>query len=219
MCIIVMTDKETNLLLEYEFIKTEINQKIELHNTLITFTITTVIGILAFALSQDRTLLYITPFFLIIPMSIRIRYYRSSMTKLSAYLIVFLEPKLASIKWETRNTITIQSSLNAKKHRGKNKRHNSSHLINILHNYECLILSIATYGFYLLDYLKDKSFSYLTIVGAMFPLIFIILELIITKDMNSLDAQKKDWIKKWESLRYIVEQSENSEYSILSTYL
>lgn len=44
-----------NLLIEYNNLRTEINQKIELHNTLLTFTITTVVAILTFAFIQEET--------------------------------------------------------------------------------------------------------------------------------------------------------------------
>ncbi len=47
-----------NLIKEYDNLRNEINQKIELHNSLLTFTITTTVAILTFALSQNRTILY-----------------------------------------------------------------------------------------------------------------------------------------------------------------
>ena len=82
-----------NLIKEYDILRSEISQQIDLHNTLLTFTITTTVAVLTFALSQSMTVLYLIPFCIIIPMSMRIAYYISSMTKLSAYKIVFLENK------------------------------------------------------------------------------------------------------------------------------
>ena len=78
-----------NNIKEYDNLRNEINQKIELHNTLLTFTITTTVAVLTFALSQNKTILYLIPFCILIPMSMRIAYYRSAMSKLSAYMIVF----------------------------------------------------------------------------------------------------------------------------------
>lgn len=95
-----------NKLIEYNLLRTEINQKIELHNTLLTFTLTTVVAILTFILAQDQPfnpLLFLLPFCILIPMSMRIAYYRSAMARLSAYMIVFLEPCMPGINWETRN--------------------------------------------------------------------------------------------------------------------
>ena len=79
------------ILKEYEMLRQEINQKIELHNTLLTFTITSTILVLTVAASEKMTSLYLFPFCVIIPMLLRIAYYRKTMAKLSAYMIVFLE--------------------------------------------------------------------------------------------------------------------------------
>ena len=215
-----MNNKESNLIVEYELIKNEINQKIELHNNLITFTITTTAVILSFALSQNLTLLYIMPFCIIIPMSIRIRYYRLAMAKLSAYLIVFLEPQLSEIKWETRNTIIIQNSLCFNRSRINNKRKKNKYsnykLLNTLNNYECLLLSVSTYTLYVLDYLKDKDCNLLTISSTLLPLIFVIFEYIITKDMNSLDIQKINWIKEWQALYNKIKINNMNDFIILN---
>ena len=78
-----------NLVKEYDNLRNEINQKIELHNTLLTFTITTTVAVLSLAVSQNSTILYLIPFCILIPMSMRIAYYRAAMSKLSAYMIVF----------------------------------------------------------------------------------------------------------------------------------
>lgn len=56
-----MNDQE-NIIREYEDLRNEVKQKIELHNSLITFMITTVIAVLAFALESKNTLLYLLPF-------------------------------------------------------------------------------------------------------------------------------------------------------------
>jgi hypothetical protein len=95
----------SNQLKEYDNLRNEINKKIELTNTLITFTIVTVDGELAFAMSSSNKmiLLYLIPFFIIIPLSMRIAYYRTSIAKISAYMIVFLEESDDELKWETRN--------------------------------------------------------------------------------------------------------------------
>lgn len=88
---------------EYEMLRSEIMQKIELYNSLITFTITTVLGILTLAITTQKRMLFLLTFCIIIPMSLRIAYYKTTIVKISAYMIVFLESKLSEFSWETRN--------------------------------------------------------------------------------------------------------------------
>lgn len=51
--------KDEYIMKEYEDIRGEIKQKIELHNSLITFMITTVVAVLAFALERNNSALYL----------------------------------------------------------------------------------------------------------------------------------------------------------------
>ena len=88
-----------NVIKEYEDIRGEIKQKIELHNSLIMFMITTVVAVLAFAVQGDNSILYLLPFGIIIPTSMRITYYRTAMAKLSAYIIVYIENKIKGLNW------------------------------------------------------------------------------------------------------------------------
>ena len=78
-----------NVIKEYEDIRGEIKQKIELHNSLIMFMITTVVAVLAFAVQGDNSILYLLPFGIIIPTSMRITYYRTAMAKLSVYYCIY----------------------------------------------------------------------------------------------------------------------------------
>ena len=52
---------------EYNTLRAEVLQKIELHNKLIMFAITTTVAILAFAFSQNNAYLFLLPFCVIIP--------------------------------------------------------------------------------------------------------------------------------------------------------
>lgn len=161
-----------------------------LRNTLITFTITTTIAVLTLALSQNITSLYLLPLCIIIPMSIRIVYYGIGIAKLSAYMIVFLENDLDGIKWETRNfsIINIDSKLSMKN-------------LVFLRNYQCLFLSLICYGLYVFDYIKDKEITLMTIFNLVWPLLFIILEMVITHYINSVDKERAEWIKKWKNIK------------------
>lgn len=150
-----------NNIKEYDNLRNEINQKIELHNTLLTFTITTTVAVLTFALSQNKTILYLIPFCILIPMSMRIAYYRSAMSKLSAYMIVFLEKNIDGVMWETRNVALINENLNNKK----------KNYYTALRYYECLILAIVCYIFYVIDFIKDKEICLIVVIKALLQML------------------------------------------------
>ena len=177
---------------EYDTLRNEINQKIELHNSLITFTITTTVAILTFALSQNNVFLYLTPFCIIIPMSMRIAYYRSALSKLSAYIIVFLEKNLEGMNWETRNAMLTKETL------GKKRKFK---IPTVLPYYECLILSAVCYICYLYEYTKNKDINIQTVCFLCFPSLLVIWEMIMAKRINSFDKEKQAWISIWKDLQ------------------
>lgn len=190
--------KETsNIYNEYNSIKTEIQNKIELHNNLITFTITTVVAVLAFAFSQSNPFLFLLPFCIIIPMSLRIAYYRLALSKLSAYLIVFIEPELNSCKWETRNYLIIDKNNRNNKDKIKSLRNSIT-----MNYYDCLILGIISYVLFLYHYLSDIEFGTLVIINIIWPLILIIYELMVTVRINSADKKKTYWIIRWSEQKH-----------------
>lgn len=91
-----------NMIKEYENLRNEILQKIQLTNTLLNFAVTTAVAILAFAveLETQNALLFLVPFCVLIPTSVRIKYYRNSMARISAYMNVFLEEKIEGFDWD-----------------------------------------------------------------------------------------------------------------------
>ena len=114
---------------EYEILHDEIQQKIALQNNLLIFMITATLTIITIAVESKNSLLYLFPFFIIIPIMNRIAYYRKAIAKISSYMIVFLEPKLDGISWETHN---IQFA----------RRYNVGRINKIkLDYYECIVLS------------------------------------------------------------------------------
>lgn len=195
-------DRYENIIYEYGFLREEINKKMELHNSLLTFTITTVVAILAIALSNDMSSLYLLSYCILIPMSMRIAYYRISMVKLSAYLIVFLEENIDGINWETRDV-----SLN--KDGGK---HWNLKFVT-MRNYECLLLSIACYALYVINYIEGKKFVFITAIKVIWPLCLVLWELVITKKIIFINHEKERWIKKWKQLKIyenkVAEENEN----------
>lgn len=190
-------DKD-NLIREYEELRNEINQKVELHNSLVTFMITTVVAILAFALESENSLLYILPFGIIIPISMRVTYYRTVMTKLSSYISVYLESDIEGLNWETRNTrLNHEEKLRSKKS-NKKKAHD---FFTISHYYEGMILSIMCYSLYFVDFIKDKSMSFNTTICLILPFLLVVWEYIITKRIKNFDKEKEEWKDKWQKLK------------------
>lgn len=183
-------DENGNILKEYEDIRGEIKQKIELHNSLITFMITTVVAVLAFALERNNPALYLLPFAIIIPISMRVTYYRTAMVKLSAYAIVYLEDKLDGINWETRNVQLINSNLNKLFDK-----------LTISHYYEGMILGIVCYLLYLINYLKWKTIDIQTIVLLIMPALLVLWEGLITKRIVTFNEEKNEWIKIWKDFK------------------
>lgn len=182
---------------EYEQVRNEINEKINLHNTLLTFTVTTSIAILSFALTQDNALFYLMPLGVLIPMSLRIAYYVSAMAKLSAYIIVFLEPDLEGIDWESRNILVIENRLKREQLR---KRDRIGSFTNP-HYYECFILTILSYAMYVVKIVTDTPTEDLIRVSFLWPVPFVLLELWIIWKINSFNKAKRSWIKDWRDLK------------------
>lgn len=178
---------QDNLIIEYQELRSEIQNKVELHNSLVTFMITTVIAVLAFALESDNILLYLLPFGIIIPISMRIVYYRSAMVKLSAYIIVFLESNLTGLKWETRNRQFVMKN-----------GFNFYDKVTTSHYYEGIILSIICYTLYIWSLLENKKIN-IFYIGL--PLLLLIWEAVITNRIKSFDKDKEKLIKGWSELK------------------
>lgn len=85
------------LLLEYQSIREEILQKIELRNTLLACAYTATGVILSFAVGSGSSALALLPILLIIPCTMRIGYYRDATARLAAYQMVFIEPLLSGV--------------------------------------------------------------------------------------------------------------------------
>lgn len=182
--------KKDEVIKEYEILREEMLQKIELHNSLITFMITTVVALLTFSLTQDEPLLYLLPFCIIIPITMRVTYYRTMMIKLSAYIIVYLEKEVKGLKWETRNTLFANSE--------DKQLYND---LTISHYYEGFLLSIVSYSLYVYTLTNGKKLNCEVIVCAILPIILVIWEWIITKRISCFHKEKNKWIREWENFK------------------
>ncbi len=152
---------------EYYYLRAEINQKIQLHNQLIMFTITTTVAVLAFIFKstnhEQDLIAYLLPWFIIIPMSNRVAYYRNAMAKISAYMIVFLGKGENTFNWETRNQLLTK--LFEISNKGKRK-------IDLLSkDCECLMVGIACYFLYLYVFSRESShniYSLMAMIASTF---------------------------------------------------
>lgn len=172
---------------EYNTLRAEVLQKIELHNKLIMFAITTTVAILAFAFSQNNAYLFLLPFCVIIPVSLRVIDYRSAMVKISAYIAVFIEPKNKNYNWETRNH-KLNISIN----------NNITKALRSNINYDCLILSISCYILFVVRFLNMTSkINFDFWIAVISPILLVIIELILSIKGNKLYKTKQYWIDKW----------------------
>lgn len=185
-----------NLIREYESLRNEINQKIDLVNTLTTFTLTTAVAILTFALAKDNALLFLLPFCIIIPMYERISYYRSAMVKLSAYMIVFLETKIEEFNWETRNTYLMDII-----------GETDNTIVLRAGYYEGVVISLVCYVLYFCNQFKGKNLSIILILQLLIPFLLVVWMLFIVKHINDIDGEKQAWIKKWKKIDGSLQES------------
>lgn len=172
---------------EYENLHNEISHKIETTNSLSTFMITTVVTILTFAVTQDIPEIYILPLCIIIPISVRIAYYRETIAKISAYIITFFESDLKELNWETRNCEMMRA--------------NKIEIIKLCRFSEGFFLSIICFGLYLNSYIGKNSSVCLCEWQIVISFLFVLIEGMIVIKINSVDQERLKWCKKWEGIK------------------
>ena len=106
-------------------------------------------------------------------------------------MIVFLEKNIDGVMWETRNVALINGNLNNKK----------KNYYTALRYYECLILAIVCYIFYVIDFIKDKEICLIVVINILWPLSLVVWEVLVTKRINSVDKEKQYWIEQWNALK------------------
>ena len=168
----------------------EIEQKISLQNNLLIFMITTTVTIITLAIKSDSLLLYLFPFFIIIPITSRIAYYRMAMAKISAYMIVFLEPKLNGISWETRNVQFLRRYNSGKRNDRKIQ----------LDYYECPVLGVICYLLYLLNYEQLNINNLKDGIMIFGPALLVFMVIHMTYKINSLDRSREKMIDAWRKI-------------------
>jgi hypothetical protein len=180
-------NKQEIMIKEYEELRCEIEQKIGIQNSLIMFMITAVIAVLAFAVEGNNSILYLLPFGIIIPTSMRITYYRTAMARISAYIVVYIEKNIKGLNWETRI------------HKFVYKGHDTFRdNITISQYYEGMILSLMCYLLYFFDFIKGKTVCLSVIIYSVLPILFVIWEMIITRRIAGFTKERDFWINQWE---------------------
>ncbi len=104
---------------EYLMLREEITWRQKVIDTLGTFTYTVFISILGIALSTNNIEMFLLPFVVILPISLKVAYHKYAISKISVYLKMFLEDinDENSFKWEN-----FQSLYYKKNPRGMKER-------------------------------------------------------------------------------------------------
>ncbi len=184
-------DSQESKVEEYKMLREEIQNCVERDNSLATFMVTAVSTILTFAISANLQVpfLFLISFCIIIPFTGRISHYKTNVARISAYLIVFLEPEM-DVKYETRNSIV------------KSAKSKISKLLVAMRNYVGLLLGILSYAIYLVEYNNKIGFSnWWDWVFAILPIFFLILIFFMDKKIDNVPQEKAKWIENWKQLK------------------
>ena len=183
-------EEQESKLEEYKMLREEIQNCVERDNSLVTFMVTAVSTILTFAISANLQVpfLFLISFCIIIPFTGRISHYKTNVARISAYLIVFLEPEM-DIKYETRNSMV------------KSAKSKISKLLVAMRNYVGLLLGILSYAIYLVEYNnKIGFFNWWDWIFGILPVIFLILIFLMDKKIDNVQQEKAKWIENWKQL-------------------
>ncbi|WP_172135177.1 hypothetical protein [Adlercreutzia sp. ZJ473] len=90
------------LLAEYGSLREEALQKVQLHNTILMFAVTSNIAVFALAFTTKVPEMFLLPLVVVVPATWKAVYYKMGMIKLGTYVSVFIEPGDPDLGWETR---------------------------------------------------------------------------------------------------------------------
>lgn len=120
----------------------------------------------------------------------RIAYYKKAIARISAYMIVFLEPKLNGISWETRN---LQSNRKNNKEKGDKRKIKPDY-------YESSILSVVCYLLYLYEYKAYKLRNFEDLVKMAGPVFLIAIVIYLTYRINEFSKDREAMINSWKNI-------------------
>ena len=49
--------------------------------------------------------------------------------------------------------------------------------------------------------MKGRTFQFVTVFNALWPIVFLLIECIITYRINSIDKKKIEWINRWQIIK------------------
>ena len=180
--------------MQYETLREEIANCTRSSNEFSTFSMTALAAVLAFAFSSDNPFLFLVPFVLIIPLSSKSLYYRKNISKISAYMIVMLEPGIKGYLWET----LVE----------RYKEEKSHSRFTVFRNYEYLFEALICVVLYLY-YAIDSNFDIASlVVGGILGVAALIYVSVISYKMAHTGKLKAVSIKKWEQIKRELEEEE-----------
>ena len=180
--------------MQYETLREEIANCTRMSNEFSTFSMTALAAVLAFAFSSDNPFLFLVPFVLIIPLSSKSLYYRKNVAKISAYMIVMLEPEIEGYLWETLNE--------------RYKEERSHARFTMFRNYEYLFEALICMMLYLY-YAIESSFDVVPlVVGGVLGVAALTYVTIISYKMAHTGSLKAVAIGKWEQIRRELKEEE-----------
>lgn len=159
-----------------------------MRNSLLTFSFTAVLAVLGIALQMEmdavRSWICLIPYFLILPFSARISYYRLSSAHINSFLRIFAKERM---QFEIGARVV---------HEGKGVRYC---VIAWLVNHEMVLLGMASSSIFYLKYWPNiQSWSLLEIISIIIPALLVILVFIIMDSTYNFSHMITDYSESWE---------------------
>ena len=185
-----------SFLAEHSTIREEILQKIELHNTLIIYAYTITVALLAIGATINEggaeiPGIYLLPILAMPSLSIRVAYYRDAVAKLSAYLIVFIEPMLPGMGWEGRNALLSEEMR-------KEDKYSRSLLLSDLRYFDYPVICLVCLVLYLFSV---ETYTHIAIGLAVLGFVLTVVEFIISLSMNRITSKRSKWEVRWRKVQ------------------
>lgn len=181
---------------EYLMLRDEITWRQKVIDTLGTFTYTVFISILGIAFSTNNIEMFLLPFVVILPISLKVAYHKYSISYISVYLKLFLENinDENSFKWEHFHAMYYQ----------KNPRGMKEKAFFYGSSVEYIIMCFLTTIFFWAKYFMqdEKNFTIFQIVIFLFVQFFVIfLVAYITIGYTVMEKKKPTIIPNWEKVK------------------
>lgn len=175
------------VLREYDELRAEMLQKIDLHNKLLLFIYTSTAALLGVAASMNEAYVSLVPIPVVMLTSLRIAYYRDATAKLAAYQIVFIEPLLGGVKWESRNAAAQAPG-------AQDEDLGASWLVGKLRYWDFPFVCLTCYFVYLAMGGWGLPHRLLVLLGVAAVITF---EVFVSWSIHSIEPAKCRWVHHW----------------------